>query len=156
MESLKAKLEAKLEAFQRSRVGLFIKKVMDDRAPNLAALLAWGTLSTMLPLLLGILSVAGLILRDPQRLDQIYNTVLVLLPSDAAGPISSALDGVRRDAAAPAGIVAILLLLFNGSSFCHAVKATRYSGRKRRSNISASFALPAALAASHPLNVTMS
>src|SRR5437660_8129363 len=117
MESLKAKLEAKLEAFQRSRVGLFIKKVMDDRAPNLAALLAWGTLSTMLPLLLGILSVAGLILRDPQRLDQIYNTVLVLLPSDAAGPISSALDGVRRDAAAPAGIVAILLLLFNGSSF---------------------------------------
>jgi len=113
MESLKAKLEA----FQRSRVGLFIKKVMDDRAPNLAALLAWGTLSTMLPLLLGILSVAGLILRDPQRLDQIYNTVLVLLPSDAAGPISSALDGVRRDAAAPAGIVAILLLLFNGSSF---------------------------------------
>jgi membrane protein len=110
-------LKVKLEAFQRSRAGLFIKKVLDDRAPNLAALLAWGTLSTMLPLLLGILSVAGLILRDPQRLDEVYNTVRVLLPSDAAGPIGSALDGVRRDAAAPAGIVAILLLLFNGSSF---------------------------------------
>jgi membrane protein len=111
-----ASLKAKLEAFQRSRVGMFIKKILDDQAPNLAALLAWGTLSTLLPLLLGILSVAGLILRDPQRLDQIYNTVLVLVPSDAAGPISSALDGVRQSAA-PAGIVAILLLLFNGSSF---------------------------------------
>jgi membrane protein len=95
---------------------LFIKKVMDDQAPNLASLLAWGTLSTMLPLLLGILSVAGLILRDPERLDQIYSTMLVMLPSDAAGPISSALDGVRQSAA-PAGIIAIILLLFNGSSF---------------------------------------
>ncbi|HTD76914.1 MAG TPA: YihY/virulence factor BrkB family protein, partial [Chloroflexota bacterium] len=113
MESLKAKLEA----FQRSRAGLFVKKVLDDQAPNLGALLAWGTLSTLLPLLLGILSVAGLILRDPQRLDQIYNTILVLLPSDAAGPVGSALDGVRQASAAPAGIVAILLLLFNGSSF---------------------------------------
>ena len=113
MESLKAKLEA----FQRSRVGLFVKKVLDDQAPNLAALLAWGTLSTVLPLLLGILSVAGLILRDPQRLDQIYSTVLVLLPSDVAGPISGALDGVRQSSAGAAGIVAILLLLFNGSSF---------------------------------------
>jgi membrane protein len=110
-------LKPRLEAFQRSRVGLFIKKVMDDQAPNLASLLAWGTLSTMLPLLLGILSVAGLILRDPERLDQIYNTMLVLLPSDAAGPISSAVDGVRHASAAPAGIIAIILLLFNGSSF---------------------------------------
>jgi membrane protein len=113
MESLKAKLEA----FQRSRAGLFVKKVLDDRAPNLGALLAWGTLSTLLPLLLGILSVAGLVLRDPQRLDQIYNTILVLVPSDSAGPIGSALDGVRQASAAPAGIVAIVLLLFNGSSF---------------------------------------
>jgi membrane protein len=113
MESLKAKLEA----FQRSRAGLFVKKVLDDQAPNLAALLAWGTLSTVLPLLLGILSVAGLILRDPQRLDQIFSTVLVLLPSDVAGPISGALDGVRQSSAGAAGIVAILLLLFNGSSF---------------------------------------
>jgi membrane protein len=112
-----ASLKAKLEAFQRSRVGLFVKKVLDDQAPNLAALLAWGTLSTVLPLLLGILSVAGLILRDQQRLDQIYSTVLVVLPSDVAGPLSGALDGVRQSSAGAAGIVAILLLLFNGSSF---------------------------------------
>ena len=113
MESLKAKLEA----FQRSRAGLFVKKVMDDQCPNLAALLAWGTLSALLPLLLGVLSISGLILRDPQRLDQIYSTLLYLLPQDAAGPVTTAIDGIRQQSAAPAGIVAIVLLLVNGSSF---------------------------------------
>jgi len=110
-------LKAKLDAFQRSRAGLFVKKVMDDQAPNLAALLAWGTLSAILPLILGVLSVAGIVLRDPQRLDSVYNTLLILVPSQAAGPLGDALQSVRQASAAPAGIVAILLLLVNGSSF---------------------------------------
>ena len=110
-------LKAKLETFQRSRVGLFVKKVMDDQAPNLAALLAWGTLSAILPLILGVLSIAGLVLRDPQRLDQVYNALLVMLPQQAAGPIGDALNGVRQASAAPAGIVALVLLLVNGSGF---------------------------------------
>src|SRR5438105_5325751 len=110
-------LKAKIEAFQRSRVGLFVKKVLDDQAPNLASLLAWGTLSAMLPLLLGVLSLSGLILRDPQRLDQVYNTVIMLLPADAAGPVTSVLDSMRKSSAEPVGIIAVLLLLVNGSSF---------------------------------------
>jgi membrane protein len=110
-------LKAKLEAFQRSRPGLFVTKVMDDQAPNLAALLAWGTLSAILPLLLGVLSVAGIILRDPQRLDEVYSTLLVLVPTQAAGPLGDALQSVREASAAPAGILAIVLLLVNGSSF---------------------------------------
>jgi membrane protein len=110
-------LKAKLEAFQRSKVGLFLKKVMDDQAPNLAALLAWGTLSTLLPLMLGMLTVAGLVLRDPERVDEIYRTIQVLVPSQAQSTVGEALDSVRKTAGAPAGILAILLLLFNGSSF---------------------------------------
>src|SRR5216684_3183051 len=113
MESLKAKLEA----FQRSRVGLFVKKVMDDQAPDLAALLAWGTLSAILPLTLGVLSVAGLVLRDPQRLDNVYNTLLLMVPAQAAGPMGDALQSVREASAAPAGILALVLLLVNGSGF---------------------------------------
>ena len=113
MESLKTRLDA----FWRSRVGLFVKKVLDDQAPNLAALLAWGTLSTLLPLLLGVLTVAGLVLRDPQRLDDLYQTLLVLVPSQAAGTIGEALEGIRSTAAAPAGVIAIALLVYNGASF---------------------------------------
>jgi membrane protein len=110
-------VKAKAEALQHSGAGRFFKKVMDDQAPNLAALLAWGTLSALLPLILGVLAVAGLVLRDPQRLDAVYNTLLVLIPSEAAGPVGNALEAVRKTSAAPAGIVALLLLLFNGSSF---------------------------------------
>ena len=109
------RLKARIEEFQRSRVGLFVKKIMDDQAPNLAALLAWGTLSALLPLLLGVLSLAGLVLRDPQRLDQVYSAVLALLPQEAAVPVTQVIDGMRQGAA-PAGIVAIVLVLVNGSS----------------------------------------
>ncbi len=109
-------LKARLAALQRSRAGLFVKKLMDDQAPNLAALLAWGTLSALLPLILGVLSLSGLILRDPATLDKAYSTLVAVVPSGAAGPVTEALDGMRQ-AAAPAGVVALLLLLLNGSSF---------------------------------------
>ena len=113
MESLKRRLEA----FQGSRLGLFLKKFSDDQATNLAALLAWGTLSTLLPLLLGILAITGLVLRDPQRVDQVYSTLIAILPQQAAGPVGDAIDGVRKEAAAPASVIGLLLLLYNGSNF---------------------------------------
>jgi uncharacterized BrkB/YihY/UPF0761 family membrane protein len=64
-------MRQKLAAFQNSRAGQFWNAVMDDRAPNLAVLLAWGTLNTLFPLVLGIVAIAGFVLRDPQRLDQV-------------------------------------------------------------------------------------
>src|SRR5262245_13360527 len=109
-------LKSKAGAFQQSRAGLFLKKVLDDQTPNLAALLAWGTLSALLPLVLGVLSLAGLVLRDPKTLDQVYNTLLAVVPDQQSGPIGGALNSVRQASAAPAGIVALVLLLFNGSS----------------------------------------
>src|SRR2546430_14740885 len=75
-------LKARLDAFQRSGVGRFLRKVRDDQATNLAALLAWRILNALLPLLLGILALAGLVLRDPERLDQVYSTLLALVPSN--------------------------------------------------------------------------
>src|SRR5205823_10106838 len=90
---------------------------MDDQAPNLASLLAWGTLSALLPLLLGMLSLAGLVLRDPRTLDHVYGALLALLPSDIAEPVTSVIDGIRNAPAGSVGVVALLLLLFNGSAF---------------------------------------
>jgi membrane protein len=110
------RLREKLAAFQRSRLGQFLKKFNDDQATNLAALLAWGTLSTLLPLLLGILALAGLVLRDPERLDQVYNTLLYLIPSGVSGPLGEALQNVRNSAGT-AGVVGLVLLLWNGSAF---------------------------------------
>jgi membrane protein len=110
-------LRAKLAAFQRSRPGLFLKKFSDDKATNLGQLLAWGTLSTLLPLLLGVLSLAGIVLRDSQRVDQVYSTLVAVVPQSAAGPLTTALESIRQKAGAGVGIVGLLLLLFNGSGF---------------------------------------
>src|ERR1700730_11924771 len=98
-------LRARFQAFQRSTAGLFVQKLMDDQAPTLASLLAWSPLSAILPLILGVLSVAGLLLRDPQVLDQVYNTILALVPGQAAGRVSDARRGARMAAAAAAGAV---------------------------------------------------
>ena len=109
-------MREKLAAFQNSRAGQFLKKVMDDRAPNLAVLLAWGTLNTLFPLVLGILAIAGFVLRDPQRLDQLTSALFAVLPQEAATALSNILTTTRESAGA-ASVVSILLLLFSGSNF---------------------------------------
>jgi membrane protein len=110
-------LKARLDAFKQSRFGQFLEKVQNDQVTDLAALLAWGTLSAVLPLILGILSITGLVLRDPQRLDEVYRALVALLPGQASDLLGPALDGVRKQSAAPAGLIALALLLFNGSRF---------------------------------------
>jgi membrane protein len=106
----------KLAAFQQSRAGQFLKKVMDDRAPNLAVLLAWGALTTMFPLILGILAIAGFVLRDQQRVDQLSSTLFSIMPQEAAGTLTQILASTRESAGA-ASVISVLLLLFSGSSF---------------------------------------
>jgi membrane protein len=105
-----------LAAFQRSRAGQFVKKAMDDRVPNLAVLLAWGTLNTLLPLVLGMLAISGFVLRDPQRLDQLSGALFSLAPGQAASTLRDILSSTR-DSAGAASIISVLLLLFSGSNF---------------------------------------
>jgi membrane protein len=109
-------LKVRFEAFQRTGLGRFINKLSEDQAPNLAALIAWGTLSAILPMLLGVLSLAGLVLRDQRMLDQVYNTLLSALPAEVVQPLTGVLDGMRQSAGA-AGLIAIALFLINGSAF---------------------------------------
>src|SRR5919198_6315593 len=106
----------KLKAFQQSRAGQFLKKVQDDRVPNLAVLLAWGTLQTLFPLVLGMLAVSGFVLRDPQRLDQLSGALFSLAPGQAATTLRDILTTTRESAGA-ASVLSVLLLLFSGSNF---------------------------------------
>ena len=98
------------------RVGQFLRKLMDDRVPNLAVLLAWGALSTLFPALLGLLALAGLLLRDPQRLDQVTGALFALLPEPTAGTLREVLARIRPNAGV-AELISVLLILFNGANF---------------------------------------
>ena len=106
----------KLKAFQQSRAGQLLKKLQDDRVPNLAVLLAWGTLNTLFPLFLGMLAISGFVLRDQQRLDQLSGALFSLAPGQAATTLRDILSSTR-DSAGAASIISVALLLFSGSNF---------------------------------------
>jgi membrane protein len=106
----------KLKAFQQSRAGQFLKKVQDDRLPNLAILLAWGTLNTLFPLFLGMLAISGFVLRDQQRLDELTGALFSVAPGQAATTLRDILTSTRESAGA-ASIISVALLLFSGSNF---------------------------------------
>ncbi|MBV8719074.1 MAG: YihY/virulence factor BrkB family protein [Chloroflexi bacterium] len=89
---------------------------MDDRAPNLAVLLAWGMLNTLFPLTLGILALASFVLRDSGRLNELTGTLFGLVPADTAQTLRRILAQTQENAGA-AGIISLLLLLFSGSNF---------------------------------------
>jgi membrane protein len=57
------------------------------------------------------------VLRDPRRLDEVYATVLSALPSDMANLLAGVLNTMREQSAASVGVIALLLLLVNGSNF---------------------------------------
>lgn len=104
-----------LAALRRSGVARFAAKFRADEGLDLATLIAWGTLSTVFPVLLGITAVAGVLLRDPDRSARLSATLVQLVPAEAAPPLGAILENARRDAGTW-GIVGLVLLLVNGSN----------------------------------------
>lgn len=109
-------MREKLESLKQSGVGRFVQKLTGDRFTELAILLAWGSLNTFIPVILGLLALGGLVLRDPERLQQMNETIVQLFPDQVSEPLTTILDGMR-DNAGIAGIIGIALLLWNGSGF---------------------------------------
>jgi membrane protein len=109
-------LPAALDRLLASPPGRFGQKFMDDRALTLASLVAWGMLNTFLPLLLGILSLVGLLLGDSPAAAAVEATLLAVLPPAATTLVRDSLAQIKQ-AAGAAGLVSLGLLLFNGSNF---------------------------------------
>jgi membrane protein len=109
-------LDDRLQPLLESLPGRFFQKFMDDRALTLASLLAWGILNTFLPLLLGILSLVGLLLGDSPEAQAIEQRLLAVLPPNAVAVVRDSLQAIEQ-AATGAGLISLGLLLFNGSNF---------------------------------------
>jgi membrane protein len=92
------------------------QKFMDDRALTLASLLAWGMLNTFLPLLLGILSLIGLLLGGSQVAAVVEQRLFAILPAAASTLIQNSLAAFQQSAGT-AGLISLGFLLFNGSNF---------------------------------------
>ncbi len=86
--------DSRLTALQASPPGQFVQKFMDDRALTLASLVAWGMLNTFLPLLLGVLSLIGLLLGDSPAAAAAEATVLAPLPAQAGELVHDSLGSL--------------------------------------------------------------
>jgi len=109
-------LEQRLNALLASPPARLFQKFMDDRGLTLASLLAWGILNTFLPLLLGVLSLIGLLLGDSAEAQAAENRLLAVLPEAISSLVRDSLAAMQQ-AATGAGLISLGLLLFNGSNF---------------------------------------
>jgi membrane protein len=86
-----------------------------SQAGNYAAGLAFNAFMSMFPLILGLLSILGLMVHDQQTQQRFQAAVLGFFPSDAHGALQQTLTGVRRNAGI-LGIIGILGMLWSGGS----------------------------------------
>jgi membrane protein len=112
-------VSSRVEAVRRNstaaRVELFVRKVLDDRAMALATEVAWAIINTLLPLLLGILSIVGLVIGQSAAAAAIEQALKVVMPAQFVATIIGWLQSFQQTAGT-AGLVSLGLLLFTGSN----------------------------------------
>jgi membrane protein len=111
-----APVRRRVDALRRSWPARFVAKLLADDVPRLAVWLAWGSLTTLLPLLIAVSGFASLVLRNPAVADQLTATLVRYLPGDTAQVVETAVDQARQNGAT-AGLIGLALLLYNGSNF---------------------------------------
>jgi len=86
-----------------------------SQASNFAAGLAFNAFMAMFPLILGLLSLLGVVVRDPNMQARVQDAITSIFPSDAHAEMLRALQGVKHSAGI-LGVVSILGLLWSGTS----------------------------------------
>ncbi|MFN8522674.1 MAG: YihY/virulence factor BrkB family protein [Chloroflexota bacterium] len=97
----------------------FANRVSEDRLSDGAILIAWQALFSIFPLIFGILSVAGLLLRDPRRAQSLKAAVEAAFPSqvsDLLGFIDQ-----TRDFGGLLGVIGLASLLWSGAGLFGAI-----------------------------------
>jgi membrane protein len=90
---------------------------VDDYAPSMGAALSYYTVFSLAPLLLLVISIAGLVFGEEAARGEIFGQVAGLMGADAAKAIESLLASVNKPAkGAAATIVGIVLLLIGATT----------------------------------------
>jgi membrane protein len=103
LETVRSSLPAKtIKAYGASKVG------------NFGAGLAFNAFLTMFPLVLGILSIIGLVIHDPGMQEKFQSALVGVFPADAHAELLSALGGVKQHAGL-LGLVSVIGLIWSGT-----------------------------------------
>src|SRR5579884_246034 len=104
-----------IDRLKRSFPARLLSAYGSSHAGNYASGLALNSFMAMFPLILGILSLVGLVVTDDHLRQQLYTTVTSIFPQEARPQILQALEGVRRNAGA-LGAISIVGLIWSGTS----------------------------------------
>lgn len=103
-----------LERFYRTPVGQFAAAWSELRAGEGAVLIAWQLLFSLFPLVVGMLSIAGLVLRNPERQAALAASISNQFPEQAGDLLGFITE--TRDLGGIFGIISVLGLLWSGSN----------------------------------------
>jgi membrane protein len=104
-----------LHRLQGSLPGRFAKAYGDSKAGNYAAGLAFNSFTSMFPLLLGLLTIAGLVFGGQQRA-HVQAVLVGAFPAEAQAAMRTALTNAQQHAGL-FGLAAILGLIWTGTNF---------------------------------------
>jgi len=103
-----------LDRFYKTPIGRFAAAWGELRAGEGAILIAWQLLFSLFPLVVGMLSIAALVLRDPERQASIASSISSQFPEQAGDLLSFITE--TRELGGIFGIVSIVGLLWSGSN----------------------------------------
>lgn len=122
-----------IERLKGSRPFKVVGAYGESQAGNYANGLAFNAFMCMFPLILGILSVVGLVIQDEGVRQQVQDKLLGIFPGSAQPEIGRSLQQVHQSAGI-LGVISIVGLIWGGSNLFVAVEfaLTRIFGTKQR------------------------
>lgn len=123
----------KVEELQGSFPSRLVKAYGQSHAGNYAAGLAFNGFMTMFPLILGLLSIVGIVIHDQATEARVERLVVGVFPPDAHQQIAEVLRGVKRHVGL-LGLISLAGLIWGGTSFFAAVEfaLTQIFGTRQR------------------------
>ncbi len=102
-----------------NKILIFVKKFANDWSMNLAGMMTYSLITAIIPLLVGILSIVGIVLKfaSPSEFNNVANSIGSALPKQAQQviPMKSLLTNLVSISGV-AGIIALVGLLWTGSN----------------------------------------
>ncbi|HEY8475391.1 MAG TPA: YihY/virulence factor BrkB family protein [Chloroflexota bacterium] len=109
------RVRAVYQRFERTTLGQFVTKVVNDDVATLASAIAYTMMFAVFPLLLALLAVLGLVLGDPDQREVALTQIRRFLPPQAVEEVRPVLETATVQANL-FGVVALLGLLWAGSA----------------------------------------
>ncbi len=106
-------MRSRVEALRGSGPGRFLAKYQRDRADDQAALIAYSALYSLFPMIGGLLTLLGLVIRDPERKALVVEVLIGWFPAELSELLSFLSE--TQEIAGLLGIISFLGLLWSAT-----------------------------------------